>query len=618
MLITMAVCVSNILPQSVFAAVQTKELVTVSTACDVMVQMTYDVEKPKSIVFVSPTGVRYQEGVSPSGQLEVVSDDNWTNYLIKNAELGTWQLEYDVGNSRNVNYTVYFANQSLAIQSFTVSNVTDTSAEVSFLTSYDGSGRGYNYEIYAVAGNGEDGGSKLLTSGTASSDTTITKNVSLSSLTSFGAYKLRLDVFANNGDIEVFDSAESSEFAFVNPNAAPPISGADITVDTENMAITINWSSYFNSYNVFVSVFADDAAEPFAYEDASTLGTRELTFDYLEDHSKLTVYVYRRDNGVLSQPFVKDVPVIDLPVVIDAADITNKPQASITYDMVEDTDAEISLGEENVKTVRLSGKNSFAVTLSDGENLLKVKYNDNDITYITEKNIFLDRMPPQFNLHEDLDKKNVNRSDFVITGETEPGATVKIADQDVGVDDNGQFSHTVTLASGENSIEIKAIDAAGNTSSKTLTVYNGLSATLASTDTSKVTAWIPLFVTLGISVVILLLAFFFMKKKETILQAEKPDLKTRLLKLSTYALLVLGSAALIAVIYSVLRFTSLSRIVNDSILLDIAEKSPAAAYEYIELRKQYLINMIVGGVLTVLSIAGFIVIKILLKKKKGK
>ncbi|HEX2120202.1 MAG TPA: hypothetical protein VHL59_01040, partial [Thermoanaerobaculia bacterium] len=60
---------------------------------------------------------------------------------------------------------------------------------------------------------------------------------------------------------------------------------------------------------------------------------------------------------------------------------------------------------------------------------------------------------------------------YMIAGATEPGATVFVNDEEVDVDSSGAFQKLVSFGKiGPNTVVVKAVDAAGNTTVKSQTV----------------------------------------------------------------------------------------------------------------------------------------------------
>lgn len=80
-----------------------------------------------------------------------------------------------------------------------------------------------------------------------------------------------------------------------------------------------------------------------------------------------------------------------------------------------------------------------------------------------------DREPPKLQLNKPY---SIGGPFFMIEGTTEPGSTVFINEEEVDVESNGHFKKLVSFSkTGSNSVVVKAIDAAGNQTVKSETVF---------------------------------------------------------------------------------------------------------------------------------------------------
>lgn len=80
-----------------------------------------------------------------------------------------------------------------------------------------------------------------------------------------------------------------------------------------------------------------------------------------------------------------------------------------------------------------------------------------------------DREPPKLQLNKPY---SIGGPFFMIEGTTEPGATVFINEEEVDVESNGHFKKLVSFSkTGSNAVVVKAIDAAGNQTVKSETVF---------------------------------------------------------------------------------------------------------------------------------------------------
>lgn len=120
--------------------------------------------------------------------------------------------------------------------------------------------------------------------------------------------------------------------------------------------------------------------------------------------------------------------------------------------------------------------------LSDGEHIVKINAQDNDGNAATQasRNFTVDTVPPELSVTSPAEGITYrNTPALTVTGVTNDitssTVVVKInvngVDQgDIPVDSNGNFSKSVTLTEGENTIVVTATDLAGKTTTVTRTV----------------------------------------------------------------------------------------------------------------------------------------------------
>ena len=190
-------------------------------------------------------------------------------------------------------------------------------------------------------------------------------------------------------------------------------------------------------------------------------------------------------------------PVITILSPSAGAYVTNSKQP-VVFTIVDETGGSgINLSSLVVKqdgTAVASGTmkqtaitNGYSVTytpagaLSDGSHTVTVEVSDNDGNAATAKSTTytVDTVPPTLNLTSPANGLVTAAASLNVSGSTNDSTSSPVtiaiklngADQgSVTVASNGSFSKTVTLASGSNTIEVTATDAAGKVSSVTRTV----------------------------------------------------------------------------------------------------------------------------------------------------
>ena len=121
------------------------------------------------------------------------------------------------------------------------------------------------------------------------------------------------------------------------------------------------------------------------------------------------------------------------------------------------------------------------VALSDGNHTVVVNVSDNDGNAAEEKSttFTVDTVPPSLNITSPVDGSVVASASLNVSGTTNDATSSPvsvsiylngISQGTAPVGSDGAFSKVITLADGENTVEVTATDAAGKTSSVTRTV----------------------------------------------------------------------------------------------------------------------------------------------------
>lgn len=142
---------------------------------------------------------------------------------------------------------------------------------------------------------------------------------------------------------------------------------------------------------------------------------------------------------------------------------TNKSQITLQGFAEPGATVKIFLNEEVAKEVVADADSSFAtevINLSFGKNRIKAKAVDQAGNESKDSGILMieyDTTPPELKIQEIKEEKEAK-----ISGKTEPKVALKINDHLVILDQEGNFSYSLTLSEGENKIFIEAEDLAGN------------------------------------------------------------------------------------------------------------------------------------------------------------
>lgn len=164
------------------------------------------------------------------------------------------------------------------------------------------------------------------------------------------------------------------------------------------------------------------------------------------------------------------------PAFNDLPEFTNN--VTITISGSTSTGARLTLilnGTESGKTLAdVSGKFSFVdVPLKEGRNLIKVIASDaSGETQEQRALITLDKTKPKLDISSPSNGQKFPNTTQTITvkGSTEPNALVLVNSIQAIVNQNGDFSYTLSVSAGKSDIEVKATDEAGNSDVKKLTI----------------------------------------------------------------------------------------------------------------------------------------------------
>lgn len=171
------------------------------------------------------------------------------------------------------------------------------------------------------------------------------------------------------------------------------------------------------------------------------------------------------------------------PITIEVTDDDSGVNTD-SFSLVIDSGAVIKWTDGTAVSITNGWRWTYTPTtaLADGAHTIKVDVSDNDGNAAAQKTstITVDTTPPVLNVTAPANDSYTNKLSGTVVGTTNDvtsspvtvAITVNDADQGaVTVERTGAFSHEVTYTEGENTIVIKATDAAGKESTVTRTVH---------------------------------------------------------------------------------------------------------------------------------------------------
>lgn len=550
---------------------------------DLTVLFDYDTETV-DITFISPSGARFTKN---DENVEWAGGDLWSTYRIKNAEEGRWTVEYDPGRNENIDYSVIEDDLGIWIQSFDVVSLDGEYINVSFVADIASGTVNYEYELFAVDSLdpkhpiGIDRGLAL------SSDVTSVR-ADMSQLSS-GEYTFVLNVFYTDDGTEVFDSASTGPKDFVNAREPSAIDGFTLAIDRDEHTCTVDWSEYLRYSEYRLQFYADDET---VYTDTFTRDETGNTVSFPEGTAKLKAELSYR-NDIWSAPLKKEVFVDEEYISAATDDITGSGQITIEYKTASNRHLKVVVNDVE-KGYSINGTGDIAFDLKEGENSVYAALElDNGISFVVDRTVYFDMTPPQIEIYDDLDGRTVSSDALTIIGRVTGGNTLTVNKEEVQISPEGEFSHEVSLERGENTIELVAMDANGNSASRMLTIYRNTGSANGPGPDGSLLKFLPAATAVLTSMLIALLSLAFMKKRER---------SQGRAKVSTGALVAWDIAILAADIIMLWQFIKRLAFARSEKYLELAEKSLTEASDWLFYEKVFGVATAVLFVILVISL----------------
>lgn len=224
-------------------------------------------------------------------------------------------------------------------------------------------------------------------------------------------------------------------------------------------------------------------------------GTAPLKSSYSQPNHVYQVTTYAKDDAGNTDSYESTLRVVEkvAPTITPTSPTTgstitnNKP--TITWEVKDDDsgvntasigitiDSGSKITGDSIQKQAITGGYKCTYTppeaLSDGNHTIKFDAADNDGNVASQKSIAIkvDTVPPTLTVNSPTEGMVTNNATLVVSGVTNDATsspvTLKVNNQPVEVQENGQWSTTIALTEGENTITIVATDSAGKTSTVT-------------------------------------------------------------------------------------------------------------------------------------------------------
>lgn len=570
---------------NVYGEIKQKDFVTVKEQEDLTVVFSFDKEVV-DITFISPSGVKK---TASDADVEFASGDCWSSYCIRNAEKGTWKIEYDLKRNTEIEYSVLNEKVGIWIQYLNVGTPSADKMNLSFEADCEDGDIYYEYEIYAVDSDDATAVNKVA-SGSATANEEKTVEVSLADLSS-GNYSFRLDAFYREGEAEIFDSVTSDPIDYNNPNKVRAIDDFVAKINTDKMTCEINWSDFAKwGCEKYKLIVLADGQE--VYRGDLERDITQSTISYPKDAQSIEIKLAYKEN-IWSDYKSKTISLGDYQLSNLNGDVTSSAQVRIGYSVKKETGLSVQINEKS-GSYKLRESGELAFDLEEGSNTLYAELETPDsIFYIIDTDIYYDVNPPEIKLYDKLDGKTFYDVYVTIIGKVSSAQILRIDGKEVELKEDGSFSYDVSLSIGENVVNLEAEDANGNLTTRVLTLYRGTTL-LSNTDTKK--GWIqflPLLAALLTSLLIIVLSVAFMRRTDRNNQQRRSGVAF---------MIIWDILLLVAEGICVWQFVVRYRESNTMRFVELAEKSAMEAAKYMHWERIFGIASLAGFVIFIISI----------------
>lgn len=555
-------------PADVKADVEEKDFIYQDEAGDLAVVFRYEGQQP-DITFISPSGKEYTAGVNPEAEIVAEHGDGFSSYKIPNAEAGQWKIRLDRKDNGEIKFSVIDDVDGIAIQSFEILEIVDETAKVRFDVSMgEGDIVTYDYVISAIAGEDESA-KKELCSGRADTGLPVDLDVYMN-LSSYGDYRLLLEVTYTDG-LEMFHSMTTDSFKYTNPNTPEAMEDFVAYVYADKNMVRLDWEGYAprcDEFNVIVIGDGDDEEPVFT----GTVTDRFTSFYYKKDVKELEITIYYKDDGVLSEPVSKKIDLADgesLNVLTD--EVTGDSQVKLSYATEDETTLNVKLNEEEGQyTIKDSDEILFG--LSQGVNNIEASFlGEDNIYYCVKEEIYYSTISPTITFYEDFNGKTFKDDEVTIYGKVENGKVLYINDEEVKLDESGEFSYVVELEEGDNSVVVTATSETDISTTKSMNIILKETGVVSKEGGSI----LPTVIIVIAVLVLIILSFMLIGKKASANAEGQKNLMSLTLGTVASGIFMVGSVILYIILYNYNRSAEYVALVGK----DIAKAADYLFYE---------------------------------------
>lgn len=593
-------------------ALTEEHLVTLDQEQDLTVSFWYDVELP-TVIFVSPTGEEYPVSETTEG-MKVLIENSYALVQITAAKPGDWYIRYSEGKNSEFDFSLMGMTENIWIQYITVTVESGNYIRARFLSERGESRQRYSYRLYLTyvpKGNTQPT-QVLLDQGTAYTGEEANRRLYMGDYNSYDEYKLLLEVELEDDDVTLFDNMESDTFSFQNSNQQSALSGMDISVNVNERMLEVNWEKYTSyRYSGYRIQIKGDNGDVIFISDLDS-NSYKIKQYVSEKYKYVTVDLYGIRSGLLTKPLSKKV-VISGNIKVITTSPTASSQAQIEMNIQKDQKLYVDVNGTKSEFLSSGSKNTVAVSLNNGNNVMNISYTNDGITYYIECEIFKDGIPPIIDFYEPYANMSFKDGKAVLVGSVDDAVKFTMNGTEVDINE-GVFTVELQLENGANEFLFVAYDVAGNMSSYPLTLYGGAHNLPGQglTDGNSISIWVYLAIGAGLAVLFVVFAIVLVVRKK------------KLKGFSTASIVVFFSGvtalALGLYIYQFIRQKQLSDVVETISFSNVVSESIERAYQLLiqfeEMQSvvdTYFTYLLIAVVCLAVSIVAHIIFKLITK-----
>lgn len=467
-LVLLALTVLSGLALSVSAESTETWLIHLDNTKDIVITVTWETEQP-SIVFIAPDRTEFDPTAEKAGTAVMISGKTMY-YLIEQASAGQWLVRYDKGTNEKLDISVADYKTGPVVKSFALGTLEDDKLPVSFRIEGP-EAQNYQYRLSAVV---DYSGAEIeLRTGSSRTYRDESVTLSLSGLTSYDAYMIKLYVWYTRDEADIFNFAYSAPFSYTNTSKDQYLPAMTVTVQPEDSLLYVSWDEPdWRVESALIALFEDGAEEPVTY-DTYEPKAGSVQLGYTPSAATVDVEFSVRVDGISTTPVRKTFSPADMAITVPEGTSFNTLTLPVQYQGLTDQLVELTVNGYT-STYILSGDGTLNATLGDGWNQFSLCYTDGQgIVWQICRDIYVDRDAPVLTMSQEYDGMVLTSTALTVSGTALDCSTVTVNGEAVTLAQDGSFSHGLTLNSGENIITVVAADPLGNEAHYTAKVCSG-------------------------------------------------------------------------------------------------------------------------------------------------